>query len=145
MVAQHEPTASKVVVRRTLEENLMNRQRCEARARALGIVPVDTKLYTTVEDAVWIGPEAFDSRVWVAIEAGRHGGSVTGHVYLFGSFVRTCLFVHLETTVPTAKEEEILATRLAVAEERIVKALTIDAPRTSNDAEVPKERPEIRR
>lgn len=145
MIAQHEPTLSRVVARRTLEENLMNRQRCEDRARALGIVPVDTKAFTTVEDTVWVGPEAYDSRVWVAVEAGRHGSSVTGHVYLFGSYVRTCLFVHLETTVPNAKDEEILATRLAVAEERIVKAVALDAPRTSSDAEVPKEKPDIRR
>ena len=47
--------------------------------------------------------------------------------------------------MPNAKDEEILATRLAVAEERIVKAIMLDAPRTSNDAEVPKEKPEIRR
>lgn len=146
MIALHEPTASRIAVRATIEEGLMNRHRCEERARALGMIPTGTsKSFTTVEDAVWVGPEAYDSRVWVAIEAAKPGGGVTGHVFLFGSYIRNCLLIHLSTTVPTAKDEEILATRLAVAEERIVKAIALDPPRTTNDAELPKERPEIRR
>lgn len=142
MVALHDATMSRFTVRATNEEGLMNRQRCEARARALGIVPDKAdKLFTTVHDDVWIGPEAYDSRVWVAIEAGQPGGGMTGHVFLFGSFIRRCLFVHLSTTIPTGNQEEVLATRLAVAEEKIVKAITLDAPRTSEDATLPKEKP----
>ncbi|MBX3230866.1 MAG: hypothetical protein KIT84_01505 [Labilithrix sp.] len=145
LVAFHEPTQTGLRVRATIEEGLMNRQRCEDRARALGIVPTETKTFTTVEDSVWVGPEAYDSRVWVAIEAAKPGAAVMGHVYLFGSFIRNCLIVHLSTSVPTDQDHEVLATRLAVAEERIVKAITLDPPRTTTDAELPKEKPAIHR
>jgi hypothetical protein len=146
MVAIHDATSSRFTVRATNEEGLMNRKRCEDRARALGIVPDDAeKTFTTVADEVWVGPEAYDSRVWVAIEAAKPGGGVTGHVFLFGSFIRRCLLVHLATTIPSPQQEEVLATRLAVGEEKIVKAIALDAPRTTEDATLPKEKPELRR
>ena len=145
-IAVHEATSSRITVRATNEPELMNRKRCEERARALGIVPDNAeKALMTVEDEVWVGPEAYDSRVWVAIEPGRPGGAVAGHVFLFGSFIRRCLFVHLTTLVPNAKEEEVLATRLAVAKEKMVKAVTLDAPRTTEDAELPRDKPGLKR
>lgn len=142
MVAVHAATSSRLTVRATTEEGLMNRRRCEERARALGVLPdAAEKVFTTLEDEVWIGPEAYDSRVWVTIEAGRPGGAVVGHVFLFGSFVRRCLLVHLATSVPSANDEERLALRLAVAKEKVVKAIALDAPRTTEDAEIPRDRP----
>jgi hypothetical protein len=145
-VAVHEATKSRLTVRATNEEGLMNRKRCEDRARALGILPDNAdKTLMTVEDEVWVGPEAYDSRVWVAIEPGLPGGAVAGHVFLFGSFIRRCLFVHLTTVVPNAKEDEVLATRLAVAKEKMVKAIVLDAPRTTEDAELPREKSPIKR
>ena len=145
LVATHAPTSSRLTLRAEFEEQLMNRARCEARARAVGVVPDNAEAaFTTVEDDAWIGPESYDSRVWVAVEAGRPDGGVVGHVFLFGSFVKRCLLVHFSTEVP-AKEEELLASRLAVAEERIVKAIKLDAPRTIEDAPIPAEKPDIRR
>jgi hypothetical protein len=94
---------------------------------------------------VWVGPEAFDSRVWVAIEPGKPGGAVAGHVFLFGSYIRRGLFVHLTTIVPNAKEDEVLATRLAVGKEKIVKGITLDAPRTTEDADLPRDKPGLKR
>jgi hypothetical protein len=131
------------VVVTTNEEDLMNRQRCETRARDLGYVP-KTEL-TTVEDAVTVGPDAYDSRVWVALDAGRPGGAVDGHVFLFGAFLRRCLIVHVTTTVPSAKDEDILSSRLAIARARIIRGMTLDPMRTTDDATVPRDRPEIRR
>lgn len=145
-VAVHDGTMSQIRVRATNEPDLMNRKRCEERARAIGVLSdkTDTNLMT-LEDEVWIGPEAYDSRVWVAIEPGRPGGGVVGHVYLFGSYIRRCLFVHVTTTVPSVKEEETLATRLAVAKEKIVKSMTLDAPRTTEDAELPRDKPDVKK
>jgi hypothetical protein len=144
LVAVHPPTASRLVVRATFEEELMNRQRCEERARAFGWLPRESTL-TTVEDEVHVGPEAYDSRVWVAIDAAKPGGGVEGHVFLFGAFLRRCLLVHLATTVASAKDEEVLASRLAVGTARMVKAIAIDPPRTTDDAIVPRDKPNIRR
>jgi len=146
MVAVHAATSSRLQVIATQEEELMNRQRCEERAKARGWLPNASSL-TTVEDQVHVGPDAYDSRVWVALDAGMpgRGSAVDGHVFLFGAFLRKCLLVHLVTSVASAKDEEVLASRLAVATARIIKAITVDPLRTTDDAIVPRDKPDIRR
>jgi hypothetical protein len=143
LFALHEATSSRVHVLTTQEDELVNRQKCEARARALGWVTSTT--LTTVEDQATIGPEAYDSRIWVALDAAKPGGELEGHVYLFGAFIRRCLLVHVSTKVPSAKDEEVLSERLALARARIVRGLTLDPPRTTDDATVPRDKAEIRR
>jgi len=143
LFAVHPSTSSRLVIVTENQEDLMNRARCEKRARDLGLVP-STSL-TTVDDEVTVGPDAYDSRVWVALEAAKPGGSVDGHVFLFGAFLRKCLFVHLSTSVPSAKDEDILSSRLAIGRARIIKGLTLDPMRTTDDASVPRDRPEIKR
>jgi hypothetical protein len=143
LVAKHPPTSSSLSLRSTQEEELMNRQRCEVRARALGWVPEDP--LTTVEDQVQTGPDAYDSRVWVAIQVARSGGALEGHVFLFGAFLRRCLLVHFATQVPSAQDEEVLASRLALASARILKSLSLDPLRTTDDAALPRDKPDIRR
>ena len=143
LVAVHPPTSSRLTVLATQEEELMNRHRCEERARARGWV--SSSALTTVEDQVHVGPDAYDSRVWVAIDAMQEGGGVEGHVYLFGAFLRRCLLVHLSTSVPSARDDEVLASRLAIGSARIVKAITLDPPRTTDGALVPRDKPDIRR
>jgi hypothetical protein len=144
LVAVHAPTGSRVSILATQESDLMNRQRCEERAKNLGWLPRSSSL-TTVDDQVQIGPDAYDSRVWVALDPGKPGGGVDGHVFLFGASLRRCLLVHLTTTVPSAKDEDVLASRLAIGSTRIVKAITIDPLRTTDDAAVPRDKPEIHR
>lgn len=143
LVATHPATGSVLVVEATQEEELVNRQRCEERARKRGWVP--SERLTTVEDHVLTGPDAYDSRLWVALDPDHADTRVDGHVYLFGAFLRRCLLVHLTTSIATAKDEDILATRLAIASDRIVKAITPDAPRVGEDAVVPRAPAEIRR
>jgi hypothetical protein len=143
LFALHDATSSRIWVQATQEDELVNRQKCEARARALGWV-TSTKL-TTVEEETTVGPEAYDSRIWVALDAARPGGAIEGHVYLFGAFIRRCLLVHVATSVPSAKDEDVLSERLALARARIVRALTLDPPRVTDEATVPRDKPEIRR
>ena len=143
LVAVHTATSSRLAITSTQEEELMNRQRCETRAKNMGWVP--SAHLTTVDEQVVTGPDAYDSRIWVALDAAKPGGGVEGHVYLFGAFLRRCLLVHLTTAVPSAKDEEVLASRLALATSRIVKAITLDPLRTTDGAEVPRDKPDIRR
>lgn len=138
LVAVHSATSSRLVIAATREEELMNRGRCEKRARDLGLVP--TGRLTTVEDQVTIGPDAYDSRIWVALDAGKQGGEIEGHVFLFGAFIRKCLVVHLATKAP-AGAEDVMSARLAVARERIVAKIAIDTPRVGEDATLPAEKP----
>lgn len=141
--AVHEATNTNLWITITREDELVNRRRCEQKARDLGWIPKGE--LTTVEDQVTVGPDAFDSRVWVALEPNRKGGSIEGHVYLFGGFLRKCLLVHLATRVASLAEEEALSTRLAVARARMIKKLALDPPQTTDAATVPRETPELRK
>jgi hypothetical protein len=143
LFALHEASSSRVSVITTQEDDLVNRQKCEERARALGWLA--SKTLTTVEDQVTIGPEAYDSRIWVALDAAKPGGELEGHVFLFGAFIRRCLLVHVSTRVASAKDEDVLSERLALARARIVRGLTIDPPRVSDEATVPRDKPDIQR
>jgi hypothetical protein len=135
LVATHEATHTRLRLLATKEEELVNRAKCEERARARGWV---TGELTTVEDAVTVGPEAYDSRMWVALAVARPGAPLAGHVYLFGAFIRSCLLVHVTTDVPGANDEDVLSARLAVARARIVTGIRLDPPRTGDDG-VPRE------
>lgn len=138
LVAVHLPTDSRLVVVATQEDELMNRQRCSEKARARGWF--DERKLDTVEDRVQVGPDAYDSRVWVAVDA-TSKKALVGHVFLFGAFLRQCLLVHLTTTVPSRDDESVLATRLAVGGARIAGGITVDPLRTTDSATVPRDKP----
>jgi hypothetical protein len=140
--AVHDPTRSRLVVVTWNEHELMNRTRCEERARNRGLVPGDPRApLQTVEDTNTIAPEAFDTRIWVAIRPGKNAEApVGGHVFAFGSYIRRCLFVHFESEVPSAKDEEVLSSRLALVKVRLVGAIALDPERTTGEAEVPVEK-----
>jgi hypothetical protein len=132
LVATHPPTSSRLTVLGTIEPELMNRQKCEARARALGFAPEDAgdggaRGQRTVEDEVTIGPEAYDTRVWVTIQpGGKPGTALRGHVFAFGAYIRKCLIVHFESEVSTDTQEQILSERLATARLRIVAGIALE-------------------
>jgi hypothetical protein len=138
--AVHEATHSRLVLYAWNEGELMNRARCEDRARGRGLVADGL---ATVEDAVTVGPEAFDTRVWVAVKAGKdHESPMVGHVFAFGAFIRRCLFVDFQSEVSSGKDEEILSSRLAVVKVRLLGGLALDAPRTTPDADIPPQKKE---
>jgi hypothetical protein len=134
LVALEASTKSRLVVAIEPQSSLMNRQRCEARARELGLVPAAT--LRTVEDTVTVGPEAYDTRVWVALETSKsENGPIVGHLFAFGAYVRKCLFVHVTSEVPSGRDESVLSQRLALARVRMVGGITMD-----NFQEVPREK-----
>ncbi len=140
LVATHAPTSSTLRIAVTRETELMSRSRCEARARETGWVPENL---TTLEEHVQTGPEAYDSRIWVALQPGKPGGVVEGHVFLFGGFLRQCLLVHYTTQVPSAQDEDALSSRMALVRTRVLGGMQLDPPRTTDDADVPRTKPSI--
>lgn len=142
LVATHAATTSSMRVLVTHETELMSRSRCETRARELGWVRGEL---TTVDEQVQTGPDAYDSRVWVALQPGKPGGPVEGHVFLFGGFLRQCLLVDFRTEVPSSKDEDVLSSRLALVRARVVRGLQLDPPRVTDDADVPRTKPSITR
>jgi hypothetical protein len=145
LVATHATTESELHVLATNEEDLMNRQRCEERAKKLGWLPAKEGALSTMTDDVYVSQDGYDTRLWVALEAARPGGGVQGHIFMFGAYIRKCLLVHLSTSVPSAKDEEVIAKRLAIAETRIIKKISVAPLRTTDDAQVPRDKPDIRR
>jgi hypothetical protein len=135
LVAKHEPTHSKVVVAVIRADELVGRSQCEAIARDMKLVP-DGKL-RTLEDAVDVTQQNYDTRIWVAVEPGSGPTSpVVGHVLAFGGFLRKCYVFHYSTEVGGAADESVLSARLAYARERILGGMQLDA-----FAAVPREKP----
>lgn len=153
LTARHEASASRIVLSVFREDDLMNRNKCREAAKRRGLVS-DEGL-SLVADEITVGPEAYDTRIWIALgdpaAAGRHGRAQTpaapsrlmGHVFATGAFLRTCLFFHFTTEVPQggSAEEAVLSHRLALARTKILGAIRLDPPRTTWDADAPKEKP----
>ncbi len=132
--ALHTPTSTELWAAIEPAGELVGRAQCEAISRQKGRVPaVELR---TLEDHVTVGPEAFDTRIWVALEIGA--SSIAGHVFAFGGNLRTCLFFHLRTVVPGIGNEVALSERLAVAKTEIFGRLAIDPPRVTVEADVPR-------
>lgn len=125
LVATHEPTRSRVRIAVFRADELVGRTQCEALARARKLVPEGE--LTTLEDDVTVTQETFDTRVWVALEAG--GGPdrpIAGHVLAFGGFLRKCYVFAFSTEVSGAAQESELSSRLAYARARILGGLELD-------------------
>jgi hypothetical protein len=135
LVARHPPTSSTLTVQAFGEPVVMNRQKCEASSREKGLVTLRDP--QTIEDLRTTGPDAYDSRIWVALESrGSPEAPLFGHVFLFGAFVRKCLFLHFATSVASERDEDVLTTRLAVARLRIiggVRVVAFDQPPRANE------------
>lgn len=153
LTARHEATSSRIVLSIFREDDLMNRNKCREAAKRRGLVSEEG--LSLVADEVTVGPEAYDTRIWIAlgdpaVAGARHRApapsapaKLMGHVFATGAFLRTCLFFHFATEVPRAgaAEEAVLSHRLAVARTKILGAIRLDPPRTTWDADAPKEKP----
>jgi hypothetical protein len=125
LVATHEPTHSRLVLAVFRADELVGRSQCEALARDRRLVP-DGKLHT-LEDAVDITQDGYDTRIWVAVEPGSGPTSpLVGHVLAFGGFLRKCYVFHYSTEVGGAADEPVLSARLAYARERILGGMKLD-------------------
>jgi len=126
LIARHAPTRSTLTVLTFTDPDLMNRQKCQERAVTMGLLALHDP--RTLEDATTVGPGAFDSRVWIAVEAGPTAGApITGHAVLVGGSIRKCLFVHYATEVASVNDEPLLTSRLAVARLRILAGVQIES------------------
>lgn len=136
LVAVHPATRSKLVLALEPARDLVGRAQCEEIARKKGRIPPGD--LRTLESHVTVGPEAYDTRVWVALEV-RNDGELRGHLFAFGGMIRTCFFFHLETAVESMANEDVLSARLALARTKILDRITLDPPRTTTDTEMPRQ------
>jgi hypothetical protein len=124
--ATHAATESTLTLGIWGEADLMSRQKCEASAREKGLVHDDEM--QTVADEVVVGPAQYDSHVVVLAVPSPTPHQVTaGHAFLFGGFLRKCLFVHYATRQRPGEDEMTLSSRLAVARLQILGGIRIEA------------------
>ncbi len=125
LIATHAPTQSRVMALVAHADELVGRAQCEAIARARKLVPAGPM--QTLEDAVDVTLENYDTRIVVAVEPGAGPGSpIVGHVMAFGGFLRKCVLFDFSTRVDGASDEAILSSRLAFARARILGGLKLD-------------------
>lgn len=121
--ATHAPTHSSLTVYQWNESELMNRAKCETRARELGL-DVEGEA-DVVEQQVANVPDGWDARIVVLSELRPAAKTVLGHVVAYAASIRKCLFFHFQTDA-RAGEETVVSTRLAVARVTILGGLTMD-------------------
>jgi hypothetical protein len=125
LVATHAPTRSRVILAVFRTDELVGRAQCEQHARERKLVPGGD--LRTLEDDVAITQQTFDTRVWVAVEAGAGPEQpLAGHVMAFGGFLRKCYVFDFSTQVERAGDEAVLSARLAYARARILGGLELD-------------------
>ncbi len=126
LVATHAATAATLTLGISVEPELMNRQRCEAAAHTRGLVHDDD--YQTVDDEVIVGPGPYDTHIVVeAVPGAAPHTAASGHVLLFGAYMKKCLFAHYETLKREGEDEATLSARLAVARLQILGAIRVEA------------------
>lgn len=126
LVATHAATDATVTLGISVEPDLMNRQRCEAAAHARGLVHDDD--LQTVADEVIVGPGPYDTHVTVAaLPSSTEHRVISGHVMLYGAYMKKCLFVHYETRQREGEDEAALSARLAVARVQIMGGIRLEA------------------
>ncbi|MFO0677270.1 MAG: hypothetical protein U0169_12110 [Polyangiaceae bacterium] len=123
--AVHDATHSRLTVRASAHDALMNRGRCEAKAREMGWVPnVRAKI---VDDTVTVAPGAYDTRFVAMVDAGATEASpVRGYVFGYGAYVRRCLTMTFVTDVPSGDYAREVASRLATIRVQTFPAITFD-------------------
>lgn len=137
LVATHAPTRSRVLVAVLREDVLVGRTECEAIARERKLIP-GGELHT-LESAIDVTQQNYDTRIWVAVEPGAGPGSpITGHVMAFGGFLRKCYVFDFSTQIEGVADEPVLSSRLAFARARILGGLELDV-----FGVVPRETPEV--
>jgi len=116
--ATHEATQSKVELAIWHEEQLMNRQKCEERARDKGYGERAGEEVDTEMTAI---PEGWDTLLWIAAE--HDASTSTGHIFAFGAFLRKCLYFHFSTRGAPA----VVSDRLAFVRLRVLREMSLDS------------------
>lgn len=111
VVLEHAATSSKLLVALWREDELMNRQRCEERARLLRDLPQRADVLSTRLLPV---PKEFDTQVDVGFDTAGEAAPLHGYALAFGGLAREC-FAFVYTTMASGEgRERIVGDRLAV-------------------------------
>lgn len=117
LVLTDKRSTSQLVVREWLEDENMNRDECERRARLRRDFPPRVVSEVIVRRPVAVPPE-FDTVAEVGLLTGGRGGAIQGYVMAFGGWARRCFAYVYTTEAAGAGAEQRIADRLAVIQGR---------------------------
>ncbi len=126
--ATHEGTHSKVELVVWREEELVNRQKCEDRAREKGY---GERAGDEVDSEIASVPAGWDTFVWIGADAPAGKDTTTANLYAFAANVRKCLYFHFSTSAAPSE----ISDRLAFMRLRVLGDLRLDS------FDVPRQRP----
>lgn len=130
--ATHPATSSTVLVRRWHEDELMNREKCERRAREFRALPAreGSELMETRPVPV---PAEFDTRVEVRFVPAAARQTLRGFALAFGGWAHGCFAFVFTTSASGPGAEEVIGDRLALVVEGSLTALTVESPLRPGD------------
>lgn len=112
LVATHAATVSELAVRMWQEDEIVNRDRCEARARGWRQLPPADDIEIVRRDRLPFPPE-YDTAVSVGVVAPKPGAPLTGVALAFGGWAHGCFAFVYRTTAAGPGAEMAIAARLA--------------------------------
>ena len=128
--ATHAPSRSKVELVLWHEDELMNHEKCEARARDKGF---GERAGDEVDHEVAAVPTPdWDAFIWLGTEGDDRSAVMTAHLFTFAASIRKCFYFHFSTEAA----RDVISDRLAYARLRILRDIrpdTFDVPRTPLD------------
>jgi hypothetical protein len=112
LLATNASTGSELAVRLWREDEVVNRQRCEAKARVLRALPERASAELVDRRAVSV-PAAFDTVVETfVVPVKAQGGVITAFALAFGGLERRCFAYVFETRAAFAGAAQIVGDRL---------------------------------
>jgi hypothetical protein len=125
--ARHEPTRSRLSLRKWNEGELVTRKACYERARDWDPALPDLDTLRLIDDRTRHSFEALSARVAVGVRPGEGVGSAdAGYVVAIVGDVRRCIVVVYETEATGADAEGTIAGRLAVVTDRLLPSIKFD-------------------
>ncbi|MEJ7732082.1 MAG: hypothetical protein WKG00_23085 [Polyangiaceae bacterium] len=110
--ASHAATGSELSVRMWHEDEIVNRDRCEARARGWKKLPPSEEIEVLLHERVPVPPE-FDTALSVGLVAPAPGRPLVGTALAFGGWAHGCFAFLYRTSATGAGAEEAVGSRLA--------------------------------
>ena len=134
LVLEHAATASTLLVGLWREDDRMNAETCETRARLLRDLPKRSDNVLS-SDTVAV-PEEFNTQVDLGFRQEKEGAPLSGWALAFGGLGRECFAFIYTTTAAGDGAERIVGDRLAV-----IKTLTLEGIERRIGGEVQREAP----
>jgi hypothetical protein len=120
VVLDHAPTSSRLVLRLWSESEVVSRESCEERARALRELPA-----ADGEPTLSAAPQGFDTAVSLGVLTSKPGAPLRGYLLAFGAAARRCLAFVFTTDASGPDAERRIAERLATMEEITLKQMRV--------------------